>query len=31
VLLAAGAAKKKDLQGNEPAQVAYSAAIKAVL
>ena len=31
VLLTAGAAKKKDLQGNEPAQVAYSAAIKAVL
>ena len=31
LLLAAGAAKKKDLQGNEPAQVAYSASIKAVL
>lgn len=31
LLLAAGAAKKKDLEGNEPAQIAYSAAIKSVL
>ncbi len=31
ILLAAGASKLKDLEGNEPAQIAYSAAIKAVL
>jgi hypothetical protein len=31
VLLAAGATKLKDLEGNEPAQVAYSDAIKAAL